>query len=198
MNKTIKKIIAREGLIIVTLLLLISISCFAEEYPFVIDKDSVGGLKKGDSIDRIYELYPEEWIKMANLKQYAEGFFVAGMEISLPHAEDFSSAGYSLDVVIGEEDNGYIVSTINLYDKRFETQNGFNPGSTVEELKEKHELEDLDFYHGHMFITVKGIDGYLVSPYGFFEEDVIKNANLPLDDIPGDVPIDYIRLTGKN
>ena len=175
-------------LLSILILFLISPFAYAEEAKeFIINEDSVGGIKIGDSIDSIYTVYPEDKIRLENLKGYAEGQFCPGLEILNDKNEP------SLDVLITWKD-GWIIESIYVLDKRYKTKAGVGPGSTIGDLREKYGLESVTFLGGRLYISVKGFKASFISQFGGIPVEYLENPNAPLNLAPDDLKIEMVQL----
>jgi len=165
----------------------------ADESEFVIHNDSVGGIRPGDSIDTVYRAYLEEQVKLVNFKGYAEGMFFPGLAVFLDDPEE-----ESLHVLIGfltiDGVEEWTIDNIFVVDERFKTDRGIGPGSTIKDLRNKYELDSVDFFEGRLYIRVKEFEGIFVTQFGGFSEEFIKRPDAPFSLIPDELVIEQVRI----
>lgn len=121
-----------------------------KEDDFLITTGKAGRISISMTIDELYKNYDRKLINLTDL--FLEGYFTPALEIYLDKKTDKPS----LVVEIGWA-NGWSVSRINVYDKKFHTEKGIKVGSTLKDLRKNYNIEWISSGETHFCAYVQEI-----------------------------------------
>lgn len=143
---------------LVFILLLFPVLLSAEEKSksdndFLLSKHKAGSIEVGMPIGALYAVYDRELTRLIDL--YLEGMFSPALEIYLKGKGKKKKPSMIVEIGCGED---WIITRINVYDKKFKTSKGIGVGSTLGDIRKSYKVDSIGFGEGPLFVLVEEME----------------------------------------
>ena len=120
---------------------------------FLLSKHKAGCIEIGMPVDSIYAGYDRELTSLVDL--FLEGMFSPALEIYLNGKEKKKKPSMIVEIGCGED---WIITRINVYDKKFKTSKGIGVGSTLGDIRKSYKVEWISSGEGTIFARVEEME----------------------------------------
>lgn len=179
----------RTLLLVVTFAMLV-VQCGRENDYFLISGSAVGPLTIDSPIKAVDSLFANDSIVKLNPVKNTLG--------TQGQVEIYDRDGNKLMLITpgNENDPESRISDILLFDTRYATKEGINPGSTFGELKKQYEIKAVENAINSVIVFLKNSDIWVTIDKNQLPEDIRYNYNSPVEatQIPDEATFKYFRI----
>ena len=185
----------KSSLILLTLITLF-ICCKKEEqkierYPYLIEKDQIGKLKKGATVSDLDSIFSKDSI----VTRIGEGDYMFADE---DRYIIYDSIGKHLFTLTPSEqhDNNAKIENIQIFDNRFRTEKKLTIQSTFSDIKNNYTISKIENTFNNIIIFVDDIDAYFTIDKNELPKSIQYNVDAKIDStvIPDNARIKYFMI----
>jgi hypothetical protein len=169
---------------------LLFVQCGDDQDPFLISQGRVGHVSQTTQMRQIDSLFANDSIVRLNPVKNALG--------TQGEVEIYEKGGELLLLLQPEreDDPNSTISTIHVYDSRYQTEKGLNTTSTFKDVKENYTIADIETTISSVVLFLEDSDVYLTIDKKQLPEDLRYNPNIEIEanQIPNEATIKYFMV----
>jgi len=165
-------------------------NCGKDENPFLISKGRVGQVGQATQMKQIDSIFANDSIVRLNPITNALG--------TQGEVEIYEKGGTLLLLLQPEreDDPNSTISSIQVFDARYQTEKGLNTESTFKEVEDNYTIADIETTISSVVIFLKDSDVFLTIDKKELPENLRYNPSIEIEasQIPDDAPIKYFMV----
>jgi len=180
----------KKNLFLTALIVLTIIGCAKEKDPFLIGKGTLGHLSKDVKMKQLDSIFANDSIVKLNPIEGALG--------TQGEVEIYEKGGAKLMLISpdDESDPESAITNIQVFDDRYRTDSGLNPGSTFVDVKANYEIVAVENAINSVVVFLKDSDVFITIDKKHLPENIRYNysAKVESTQIPDTAPFKYFMI----
>jgi hypothetical protein len=169
-------------------------ACATDKNEFLITNGAIGPLKKDSPIKAVDSLFANDSI--VKLSPLSNALGTQGQ------VEIYDREGNKLLLISpdDEKDPNSLISDVLVFDTRYATKAGFNPGSTFKDLKAQYEIKAVENAINAVIVFLKDSDIWVTIDKKQLPEEIRYNFNAKVEatQIPDEATFKYFMIGWNN